>query len=142
MDFEFRLRFAAPEPSAVAEVLRRLPEVRESSPPGTGFDFGYAGGNWPRATAQVEDGGIYYCDHCSPSGGALLGNLVAALGSFVAQKRTLGIGDATTSTASQPVSAVIHERRTACCTWPHPHSRLRQVTGAFGHRRVRWNWSM
>src|SRR5262245_37798470 len=77
--FEYRLRFAVPDSSAVAAVIRRLPEVREAIPPGSGFDFGHAGGGWPQATVQVETGGIYFCDHCSPGGGAVLGNLVAAL---------------------------------------------------------------
>jgi hypothetical protein len=77
--FEYRLRFAVPDPSAVAEVLRRLPEARDSSATIAGFDFGCAGGGRPQATAQVEASGIYFCDHCSPGGGAVLGNIVAAL---------------------------------------------------------------
>jgi hypothetical protein len=79
--FEYRLRFTMTDRSEVAEVLRNLPEARESVSPDTMFEFGHADGDWPQATAKVDADRICFCDHCSPGGGAILGNLVAALAS-------------------------------------------------------------
>jgi len=78
MGIEYRLRFAFPDRAAVAEVLRRQPDVRETAPADR-FDFGDAGHGWPQATAQVEAGGVYFCDHCGGGGQAVLHAVVAAL---------------------------------------------------------------
>ena len=79
MGVEYQLRFTAPDAAAVADVLRRHPAARESAPPGLRFEFGSAGGGRPEATAEVEAGGAYFCDHCGGSGRALLGEVVARL---------------------------------------------------------------
>jgi hypothetical protein len=79
MGIEYRLRFAAPDAAAVAEVLRRHPAARESMPPGLRFDFGSASDGWPQATAQVEAGGRYFCDHCGGAGRALFSEVIARL---------------------------------------------------------------
>lgn len=79
MGIEYRLRFVAPNPAAVAEVLRRHPEARDAEPPGSGFEYGFTAGDWPQASASVEAGGAYFCDHCGGSGRAILGELIAKL---------------------------------------------------------------
>lgn len=81
MGVEYRLRFVAPDVAAVADVLRRHPEARGGDPPGLRFEYGSAAGGRPQATAQVETDGAYFCDHCTGSGRAVLGELVARLAS-------------------------------------------------------------
>jgi hypothetical protein len=79
MGIEYHLRFAAPDPSAVADVLRRHPAAREVKPPGLQFEFGSADDGWPEATAHAEADGAYFCDHCGGTGRALLDEVVARL---------------------------------------------------------------
>ena len=83
MGIEYRLRFAAPDPAAVDELLRRLPFARAATPPQPGFDLwvGTSDGDNPQATMQAEPGGLYFCDYCGAHGRALLGQVVAALAS-------------------------------------------------------------
>jgi hypothetical protein len=81
MGIEYRLRFQASDGEAVADVLRRLPAVRDANRPSSRFDLGDAGHNWPQATVEVVPGGANFCDHCGGSGRALLGEVVARLAS-------------------------------------------------------------
>jgi hypothetical protein len=78
MGIEYSLRFTAPSEEVVAEAVGCLQGVVESpfepAGPGTRFDLG--GGE---ATAIVEPGGLYFCDHCGGSGRAFLGQVVARL---------------------------------------------------------------
>lgn len=81
MGIEYQLRFTAPEPGAVDELIRLLPAARAAHPPQPGFDLwvGSSEQDNPQATVQAEPGGLYFCDHCGAHGRALLGEVVAAL---------------------------------------------------------------
>jgi hypothetical protein len=81
MGIEYRLQFSAPGAEAVAAVLRRLPTARESPSASHRFEIGTDSTERDRsqATAQVQPGGLYFCDNCGGSGRALLGEVVARL---------------------------------------------------------------
>jgi hypothetical protein len=84
MGIEYHLGVSAPDPGAIDEVLGRLWGARPAKPPQAGYDLWYGppDGDGPHAGAQVEAGGVYFCDYCGAHGRALLGVVVAALASF------------------------------------------------------------
>jgi hypothetical protein len=84
MGIEYHLGVAAPDLTAVDQVLGRLWAARPAKPPQTGYNLWFEppGQDGPEATMQVEPGGVYFCDYCGKYGRALLGVVVAALTSF------------------------------------------------------------
>lgn len=81
MGIEYQLRFDAPDAASVAEVLRRHPTACDGDPPGVRFEFGSTGEGWSEATAVIEGGGLYFCDHCGGLGLAVLGGVIVRLAS-------------------------------------------------------------
>lgn len=81
MGIEYRLRFSFSDPNAVTLLLRRLPNIQETTSPSTSFDFltPESTNKLPEATVTIESDGLYFCDHCGGSGRALLGIVVACM---------------------------------------------------------------
>ena len=81
MGIEYSLGFAAPSSEAIADVVRRLPAVRELHAPDHRFVLGLdeSVSDWPEATVIMETGGLYFCDHCGGGGQAAINVVVAAM---------------------------------------------------------------
>jgi hypothetical protein len=81
MGIEYRLRFKAPNSGAVAAELARLQGAKQSEkePEALEFHTTRTGSeDLPDATARVEQGGLYFCDH-GGDGRSFLGHVLARL---------------------------------------------------------------
>jgi hypothetical protein len=65
MGREYRLRFAYADVRLVEAVLRQVPLFAGTGPGAACFDYRGAGnpGPMPDASATIEPGGLYFCDH-------------------------------------------------------------------------------
>jgi hypothetical protein len=79
MGMEYAIRFAAPKRAPVEDILGRLGAQLENGPSGACYVFRSdpSSKGMPNATAMLEDGGLYFCDH--GGGKEYLGRLVTAL---------------------------------------------------------------
>ena len=81
MGIEYTLRFNATELSAVEELLRRIEGASAVKHPSSIIEFRQDAANtedMPDATAQVQNEGLYFCDH-GGFGRTYLGHVVARL---------------------------------------------------------------
>ena len=81
MGIEYTLRFTVTDPSGVEELLRRIEGASPRKEPSHTIEFRRDAGkteDMPDATAQVENEGLYFCDH-GGFGREYLGQVVARL---------------------------------------------------------------
>ena len=80
MGMEYSIRFAAPERASVEDILSRFGAQREDRPSGVCYVFRSdpSSKGMPDASAMLEDGGLYFCDH-GGYGREYLGRLVTEL---------------------------------------------------------------